>query len=107
MTALSVKNKIQNKIKNIQVRKLKNNTQKVGLRLLSSIDEWIPRSRLEKIPSATSRIRDLRKEKFGAFNIECKSSDDLNKKVSKRMFYYRVVANKITNKQLDTLFPNI
>jgi hypothetical protein len=67
-------------------------------------EQWIPRSQLGKIPSAMARVRDLRKEQFGSFQVECKSSDDLKKKTSKRTFYYRI-ANRVTKKQLEKLFP--
>jgi len=87
--------------------KITNNTQRVAVRLLSANGEWIPRSSLSRIPSATSRVRDLRKDEFGGFHVECKSSDDLERKVSKRTFYYRINPSKVTRKQIDTLFPVI
>jgi len=79
----------------------------VGLRLLAAAGEWIPRSQLTRIPSATARVRDLRKEQFGSFQVECRSSDDLKKKTAKRTFYYRISATRVTKKQLDKLFPTI
>ena len=92
-------------IKSVQKQsKITNNTQRVGVRLLSANGEWIPRSRLTRIPSATARVRDLRKAEFGGFRVECKSSDDLAKKTSKRTFYYRINPNKVTQKQIKTLF---
>lgn len=94
-------------IQNIKNNNLTNNTQRVGLRLLTADGDWIPRSRLARIPSATSRIRDLRKEEFGGFQVECKSSDELNKKASKRTYYYRINPNKVTKKQISTLFNQI
>lgn len=96
---------IQTTIQNIKNSAITNNTQRVGLRLLTAQGDWIPRSRLTRIPSATSRIRDLRKEQFGGFQVECKSSEELNKKTSNRTYYYRINPNKITKKQLSTLFP--
>lgn len=84
--------------------KLKNNTQRVGLRLLTADGEWLPRSSLTKIPSGTARARDLRKDEFGGFQVECKSSDDLNRKTGKRTFYYRINPNKVTRKQIEKLF---
>jgi hypothetical protein len=94
-------------IQNIHSRKLTNNTQRVGLRLLTAAGEWIPRSQLARIPSATARVRDLRKEQFGSLQVECRSSDDLKKKTSKRTFYYRINASRVTKKQLDKLFPTV
>ena len=86
-------------------KKITNNTQRVGIRLLTADGEWIPRSRLSRIPSATARVRDLRKDEFGGFQVECKSSDDLARKTSRRTFYYRINPNKVTRKQIQTLFP--
>ena len=97
-----MKKTIQNAIQNIQRRTLTNNTQKVGLQLLSSGD-WVPRTRL-KTPSATARIRDLRKEAFGSFPEECKSSSQLNKSTSSRTDYYRINTSKVTKSQVETLF---
>jgi len=92
-------------IKAVQKRsKITNNTQRVGVRLLTAEGEWIPRSRF-KTPSATARIRDLRKDEFGAFHVECKSSDALDRKSSRHTFYYRINPNKVTRRQLETLFP--
>lgn len=99
-----MKKTIQTSIQNIKTRNLTNNTQRVGLRLLSADGAWIPRSRLTKIPSATARVRDLRKAEFGSFPVECKSSDELNKKVSKKTYYYRINPNKVTQKQISALF---
>jgi hypothetical protein len=84
--------------------KITNNTQRVGVRLLSADGEWIPRSRLSRIPSATARVRDLRKAEFGGFRVECKSSDDLARKTSRRTFYYRINPSKVTQRQIKTLF---
>ena len=95
---------IQKTIQSIQSRNLKNNTQKVGLRLLNADGQWIPRYRLNRVPSGTSRARDLRKEEFGGFPVECKSSEDLNRKTSKKTFYYRINPNKVTQRQVEKLF---
>jgi hypothetical protein len=86
-------------------KKITNNTQRVGIRLLSAEGEWLPRSSLRRIPSATARVRDLRKDEFGGFQVECKSSTDLARKTSRRTFYYRINPNKVTRKQIQTLFP--
>ncbi len=75
--------------------------------MLAAAGEWVPRSQLTKVPSATARVRDLRKEQFGSFQVECKSSDELKKKTSKKTFYYRINASRITKKQLEKLFPTV
>jgi hypothetical protein len=92
-------------IQSIQKKtRITNNTQRAGIRLLSVAGEWVPRSYLRRIPSATSRVRDLRKDEFGAFRVECKSSDDLERKTNHRTFYYRINPYYVTHKQIDTLF---
>jgi hypothetical protein len=95
---------LNNTIKNIQ-KKITNNTQRVGVRLLSANGDWLPRSRLRSVPSATARVRDLRKEEFGGFKVECKSSSELATKSSRRTFYYRIDPKTVTTKQIKTLFP--
>lgn len=96
---------LKTKIQSVQkTAKITNNTQRAGIRLLSFNGEWVPRSQLRKIPSATSRIRDLRKDIFGAFDVECKSSAELSKKLGKKTYYYRISPSKVTSEQLKTLF---
>jgi hypothetical protein len=95
---------IKNTIQAIKRTNIQNNTQRVALRLLNADGQWVPRSRLAKVPSATSRVRDLRKVEFGSFTVECRSSDDLNRRVNKRTYYYRIDPNKVTKQQIDTLF---
>jgi hypothetical protein len=95
---------IKSIIQKINSRQFTNNTQRVGLRLLSANGEWLVRSQLGKIPSATSRVRDLRLSKFGGFAVECASSDSLAKKTNRRTFYYRIDPTKVSSKQIQTLF---
>lgn len=83
--------------------KITNNTQRVGLRLLSANGEWLPRSSL-RTPSATSRVRDLRKDEFGGFKVECKSAEQLDRKTSHNTFYYRINPQNVTKQQINTLF---
>lgn len=92
-------------VRKIQRNKLTNNTQRVGLRLLVANGQWVPRSRVTDVPSGTARVRDLRKSEFGAFSVECKSSDELSRNTSKRTFYYRINPSNVTKRQLQTLFP--
>lgn len=85
---------------------LANNVQRVGLRLLQTNGEWVPRHQLNKIPSGVTRVRDLRKSKYGGFRVECKSSVELNKRTSKKTYYYRIIPSEVTQAQLIKLFGN-
>jgi hypothetical protein len=104
MKEKTMRKTIKKAIQTIKSNKLRNNTQRVGLRLLTADGEWLPRSSLTKIPSGTARARDLRKDEFGGFPVECKSSEDLKRKSSRRTFYYRINPNKVTRRQIDKLF---
>jgi hypothetical protein len=97
-------NNIQSFIKNISRTQVKNNTQRVALRLLSVGGEWIPRHKLTRVPSGTARVRDLRKETYGGFEVECKSSYELNRHTSKKTYYYRINPNSVTFSQVEKLF---
>jgi hypothetical protein len=88
----------------IKSSSIRNNTQRVAAKLLNAQGQWIPRSQIMRIPSGTARVRDLRKSAYGAFNVECKSSDELNKRVSKKTYYYRIDQSKVTKKQISALF---
>ena len=83
---------------------LANNTQRVGLRLLAANGEWIPRHKLTTVPSGTARVRDLRKEAYGGFDVECATSDELNRKTSKKTYYYRINIDYVTQSQVEKLF---
>ena len=92
-------------IKNInKTVKITNNTQRVGAKLLSADGGWLTRGQLNRIPSATARARDLRKKEYGGFKVECKSSTELGRKLSKKTFYYRIDPSNVTTKQINQLF---
>jgi len=72
--------KIVNTLNNIKGRNCKNNTQKVALRLLRAEGKWLSRRELEaSVKSATSRVRDLRTDRYGRFTVDCVHASDLNK----------------------------
>ncbi len=52
---------VRNLIKNINRKKLTNNTQKALLSLLIRNGKWVARTALQ-VPNVSSRFRDLRKE---------------------------------------------
>jgi hypothetical protein len=63
-----------------------NNTQRVLVRMISAEGEWVSRDTL-KIPSASSRLRDLRTSQFGSFKIACATGKELGKKNTRGTFY--------------------
>lgn len=96
---------IKTTLKTINRRKLTNNTQKVAFRLLNANGSWVSRRELEKtISSASARIRDLRKEQFGGFNVECASAPSLKKKGVRGTFFYRIEPSQVKKIQISKIF---
>jgi len=92
-------------IQTISTKSITNNTQRVGRLLLLANGEWQPRSTFtHRVSSAMARIRDLRKDEYGNFQVECKSSDELNRKTSHKTFYYRIRPTTVKPTQVKTLF---
>ena len=107
---MSFKNKkvvaIVNKINR---RKLTNNTQRVLHSLLTAKGGWISRTAF-KVPSAGARLRDLRKNQFGGFVVECVSANNLNKKRKSsvtRPTYYRINPRSVTATSLEQAFKGV
>ncbi len=98
---------VESFVNQVNRSKLKNNTQKVLLTLLQAKGEWVARTAL-KIPSAPSRIRDLRTEEFGKFKIECASASDLGRQIkstkTKNPTYYRLITNSVTLNKISKVF---
>lgn len=86
---------------NLKRSQLANNVQRVLLSLVmaDSKDGWVPRTAL-RVPSASARVRDLRKSDFGGFKVECVSAQELNKasrsQQTNRQTYYRIVPSSVT-----------
>lgn len=96
---------IKKNLTKINKNKLTSNTQKVAVQLLTAEGDWISRRQLSRrIPSTAARIRDLRKDKFGGFSVECKSAQQLKRNAAKGTFYYRVRPNTVTKKQFNKVF---
>ena len=105
------KKKISNMLSKIRRSDCSNNTQRVALALLkaSTKDGWVSRANIN-VPSVTSRIRDLRKERFGSFRIECSTAKELNKKVKSptdRPTFYRIDPSTVTVSAVQTIFEGV
>jgi hypothetical protein len=95
----------RNIVNGISTRRLTSNTQKAAYRLLNANGRWLSRADLSRtVKSAAARIRDLRKDEFGAFEVECCSAVELDKQGDHRSFYYRINPNNVTRKQINTVF---
>lgn len=102
-------NEINNALKNINRRALRNNTQRALLALLTSKRGWVARSSM-KIPSVGARIRDLRKSEFGSFKIECanQTKAGVTSRVKpsdvKRQTFYRLSPESVTPGKIAKVF---
>lgn len=95
-------------VSKINRRSLVNNTQKVLLAMLTADTEWVSRRALDaRVPSATSRLRDLRTEEFGGWKIEVKTAPELNRRGDSHTTFYRLVPTSITRERLTRVFEGV
>lgn len=76
--------------RSVDTRQLRNNTQRVLRTLLAADGQWVSRSSL-RVPSASSRVRDLRTSEFGSMRVECATARELGRKGDSRRTFYRLV----------------
>lgn len=98
-------------VKQINKRKLTNNTQRTLFALLTSKNEWVARTAL-RIPSVGARIRDLRKPQFGSFAVSCVSAKGLERRPRKsvstnRQTFYRLDQNSVTVNKVVKVFKGV
>lgn len=97
-------------ISKINRRMLKNNTQRVLFSLLTSKEDWVSRSSL-RVPSASARLRDLRKPEFGAFDVQCVSATELNRpsrsRGNHRPTFYRLNPRTVTVARVTAVFEGV
>jgi len=93
---------VQKYLKTVNVRSLQTNTQRALYRLLTS-NGWVS-NRSFRIPSASRRIRDLRSEQYGSFEVECRSAISLEKKGDAYTFYYRLNQDSVTLGRVRRVF---
>lgn len=104
-------------VKRINRRTLNNNTQRVLHSLLTpqANDGWVARTAIH-VPSATARIRELRRAEFGGFRVECITADELKSRnpsrcvrssVTSNQTFYRVVPSSVTVTALQKVFKGV
>jgi len=103
--------KVSTLINKINPRKLQTNTQKVLYKLLSvGENEWVSRSSI-KVPSASARLRDLRKPQYGSFVVECVTAKALNKRSkttsTTKQTFYRINSSSITLNKVASIFEGV
>ena len=86
-------------VRSLNRRNFTNNTQRVlhSLLMTENSDGWVSRSSIRGVSSVAARIRDLRKEEFGSFTVECRTASDLNRKTrNPRATFYRIKPESLT-----------
>jgi len=103
---------IKDLVRKIDRKDLKNNVQKVLYSLLLS-EGWLARTSF-RLPNAAARIRDLRKEKYGGFIIDCVDSKGIKKyrrsrasKLTEKQTYYRIDPKSITLDKVRKIFGKL
>ncbi len=82
-------------VRSLNRRHFTKNVQRVLFTLLTAEKHTVSRGAL-RVPSATSRLRDLRKTEYGNFDIDCLTGT--------RTTFYRLNTNNITLNQLRSVF---
>lgn len=82
---------VKRMVKRVDRREL-NNTQRVLVSLLTA-NGWVARTSL-RVPNVSARLRDLRKDEFGGFEVECATPEQLGREnrseVTRKQTYYRL-----------------
>lgn len=81
------------------------NVQRVLFSLLTAENNLVSRGSL-RVPSATAYLRDLRKDKYGAFEIDCHTSASLGRTGTPTTFYSLNTKN-LTLTQIRRVFEGI
>lgn len=99
---------VANYVTGLNSRNFTNNTQRVLYALLkgaSANEGWVSAKSI-RVPSAGSRVRDLRLERFGSFDIQCDTAMRLGRATAGRSFLYRLVTKNLTVTQLRSVFES-
>jgi len=92
-------------IRNLNRRNFTNNVQRVLYTLLTA-PGWVSRGSF-RVPSATARLRDLRKSDYGNFSVECKNSSDLGRTGTPTTWYALTNTHRLTVNQLRRVFEGV
>ena len=84
-------------VERLNTRRFTNNVQRVLYTLLNKGGEWVDTGTF-RVNSADSRLRDLRKNEYGRFNVVCRRQEDTTQ--------YRIVVRDLTVAQLREVFPD-
>lgn len=98
--------KVSQMVERVDTRRCTNNTQKVLVRLLRADGEWVSRKAMQ-VPSASSRVRDLRTEEFGNFDVECATARELGREGDGRRTYYRLVPTTVTPERVERVLRGV
>ncbi|HVI39878.1 MAG TPA: hypothetical protein VM577_04390 [Anaerovoracaceae bacterium] len=106
----NINDNVRRIVDRIDRRKLRNNTQRVLLALLTSNEEWVSRTAL-RVPSVGARLRDLRKERFGGFQVQCHTATELKRqhatRSTNRPTFYRLNPRTVTLHRVMKAFEGV
>jgi len=93
----------------VDQRNITSNTQRVLCRLLHANGGWVQGDDIcqtvlsvatNLTEATTARVRDLRKPQFGGFPVECRSARQLHRAGGQKVFFYRILPERVTVKQV-------
>lgn len=103
--------KIVNYVSKLRRQDFTNNVQRVLYTLLTTAmvngsDGWVSRTAF-RVPSAASRVRDLRKEQFGGFDVMCRSASSLGRRGDQHTFLYKINQRNLTLARVRRVFEGV
>ncbi len=98
-------NTINQYVQTLNRRHFTKNVQRVLYSLLTAENNLVSRGSL-RVPAATAYLRDLRKNKYGAFNIVCRTSEELNR-TGTRTTWYELDTSNLSLAQVRRVFEGV
>lgn len=102
----SMSKSVMKVVSKIDRKQLQTNCQRVLFTLLNS-NGWVSRTDL-KVPSATSRVRELRMTGRGGFKINCATAREINKTTKNpRSTFYSIDPSSVSMKKIQRAFKGV
>jgi hypothetical protein len=98
---------VRNFVNSLDRKNFTNNNQRVLYNLLVSLEGgdggWVSLNKF-RVNFAGSRVRDLRKAKYGGFDVQCRSASRLERRGGQHTFYYKLNQRNLSVSKLRKVF---
>lgn len=102
---MSLSKTVKELVSKVDSRKLRSNTQRVLVALLKADGQWVSRGSV-RVRNATSRMRELRQEKFGGFDLQVAHASELGRSGTNTT-YYRLAPSTVTVDKVKKVLKDV